>query len=72
MSYIDKELKESETEKSILTNKNEVFKNSLTNDLLGGLGDKIIFEIKNPPKTNFIVLKIRKIQNFIKNIFKTL
>jgi len=68
----EKEIKESESEYIMLNIKNDNFRDSFANQLINGLGEKMITEIKNPYKpTKYNLFKI-KINRFINSIFEVL
>jgi len=66
------EIKEFEYEKIALNNKNDVFRNSLADQLVNGVGEDMINYIKNPPVPPKKVLLKIKIKRFFDRIFQTI
>ena len=66
------EIKDFENEKLVYNNRNDIFKNKLADQLVSGMGDKMINYIKNPPNPKKSkILKI-KIKHFFDNLFQTI
>jgi len=67
------EIKDAESEKLILDKRNDIFRNTLADQLLNkGLGEKMINQLKNPiTPTKFQVFKT-KVKRFFNNLFEVL
>jgi len=66
------EIKDSESEKLMLDIRNDIFRNTFSDQLINGLGEKMINQINNPViPSKFKIFKY-KAKKFINNLFEIL
>jgi hypothetical protein len=69
---IEKELIARNNEKVSIERELKIHQTDFANKMLGGMGDKMLYELKNPPvPTKWAVLKA-KIKRFFRRLFNTI